>query len=136
MPGSSVEYEHRIFEDLGLKMQPPLRAIFSQYSLVEILKEQQSVDQKLREAFPELMASDWQILLSKICFAKVTAIELNGRFEEEYIYFLMRLLYENLTQKPAPEHLLFALEKALPHNYDVAHKWLANAKTQLEMHAQ
>ena len=127
MPGTSHTMELRIFDGVALQMIDPIREVLNNYTLAEMIQcLDEGPSRTLMEKYPALNLNAWDQLFRKVCFSKVTYVELNQRFDPEYIYFLFNLLADclNCHIDPKGEQLL----KCIPEDYRHTREWITKAK--------
>ena len=124
MAGTSLKMEYKIFEEVPMRWVDPIRKLLNEvefHNLVEY--QQQGIEDSYFDEFPNLNPMEWESIVLKVLFARITAIEVSNIFTLEQVDYLLDLLaicYGKGAEKNT-------IREVLPREFMHTHEWLNRA---------
>jgi len=93
MPGTSQHFEMKMLDSLTFKQLEPARFLLNHFELIDLVKMLfEHIPHKIQDEFPSLTTDDWDTVVRKVCFTRITAIEVDTSFTYEELEFLLELM--------------------------------------------
>lgn len=127
MCGTSHKFEQKVFEGLNGKFLPPLRDLLNNYTLSDMVRGlDNGPTLVLKKQYPSLSQSEWEVLYKKVCFSKITYIDVNKRFRAKYLIYLYNLIARCLDIREVfTEQNATSLKDFISPEYFHTQEWLS-----------
>lgn len=124
MPGTSEKFEARGLDSLPIKLWDPARDILNSADLPTILSfNRVGISQDYKNRYPALNEYEWDSVIRKTVFSKITSLEINIYFSAEEIEYLL----ETLADAYGFHELRLMTVNDVPADFFIARDWLLKA---------